>query len=169
MVEKRFLRCRLWTKFENSVHTYKAEDAYFEWYHGLDEISIGAITYALQTMEILHVEHRTRDAFEEYREEHGTQGLWDGVSLAMCMTAEVLEQLSGCLCHADKRWPQPIRNLFHMATDVVVIYYAIRMDMDLPEHIKTRCQIGDRVTAVEEASGIMGGYGQAAGLFAIEN
>ena len=136
---KQFLKHGLWTKFESNVDTDKAEDAYFEWYHGLDEIGGVAITHALKEMEILHKEHCERDTFEAYREEHGTPGLWKGVSLAMCITVEILEQLSVGLRHADERWSQDIHRLIMYGTDVAVIYYAIHTDMDLPEPIKTRC------------------------------
>ena len=154
---KQFLKRRLWTKFESNVDTGKAEDAYFEWYHGFDGICGGAITHALKEMEILHKEHCERDAFEAYREEHGTQGLWKGVSLETCMTAEILEQLSVDLRHADERWSQDIRRLIMYGTDVGVIYYAIRTDMDLPEPIKTRCQISEPITAIEATPGVYGG------------
>ena len=80
----------MWTKFENSVNTSRADDRYFEWYQALDGIGNGALTRALKKKEILYVEHCTRDTFEEYCDEHGTKDLWGGVSLAMCMTAEVL-------------------------------------------------------------------------------
>ena len=70
---KRFLKLGLWMKFENSVNTSKADDRYFKWYQALDGIGNGALTHALKKMEILHVEHCTRDAFEEYRDEHGTK------------------------------------------------------------------------------------------------
>ena len=154
---KGFLMLGLLAKVEDSFNTVGADDRYFDWYYVLDGIGRGALTHALRKMNILEAEHCTRHAFDEYRDEHEAEELWEDMSLAMCMTAEVLNQLYEGIRHADERWPQAICRFIHYATDVAVVHYTIRMGMDLPDHVRVRCEADRSVTVVEQDYDIMTG------------
>ena len=146
---KEFLDRGLKERFERVFDTDEYVEAYFDWFGGLERIGNGSVRKTMERMKFQEKEHLSLDALGELMEKEGEKCLWEGVSLMMVLTNEVLEQIvMGVRC-ADKRWVKPIRNLIHIATDVVVIDYAIRKHMDLPPDIIQRCRSGEQVSNVE--------------------
>ena len=151
---QRFLDMGLKAQVENAVGTEKEDENFFNWIDVLHNIGKGALTSAFLKMKILEREHVCREVYYEVKETDGRKVLFEGVSLVMCMSHEVLDQLARGVRRSDQRWPKPIQNLIHTAPDLAVIIYATNMGLGLPPDVIQRCQIGDRVTATEMVSGV---------------
>ena len=114
-------------KYKDLVeYTYGSEfedDSYWTWFDALHSIGYGAVTTTLLNMKIMFPEHVSYDKYLSTKERVGVDAMMEGVSLTMCLTHEVLDQL--------------VAGIF--------ITYATNKELDLPPNVVQRCQLGKRV------------------------
>ena len=133
-------------KYKDLVeHTYGSEseeDSYWTWLNTVHSFGYAAVTTSLLNMKIMYPEHVSYDKYLSTKERVGAGAMMEGINLMMCLTHEILDQLVNGIRNADERWPRPIRNLIHVASDLVVIAYATNKELESPPDVVQRCQIG---------------------------
>ena len=146
MLRDEIERC-LDKKYKDLVeHTHGSEseeDSYWTWFDAVLGIGYAAVTTSLLNMKIMYPEHVSYDRYLSTKERVGAGAMMERINLMMCLTHEVLDQLVAGIRNADERWPRPIRNWIHVATDFVV-----------PDVVQ-RCQMGEHIQALENAKDVL--------------
>lgn len=152
---QRFLALDLKSKYETKIGTDEEDESFFAWYDALHSIGGGAITGTLIRMKVLFPEHISRDVYSHTKETSGEEELRECVSLAMCITHEVLDQLARAVRKLKAKWPKPVRTKIFATSDVIVVRYAINMILDLPPDVMQRCRGGYNCEEIEIPSDIL--------------
>lgn len=90
---KDFVELGLKKGFEMMFDTDEYCEAYFDWFSGLEGIGNGSVMKTMKRMKFVEKEHLSLEAIGEFIENEGERSFWEGVSLMMVLTNEVLEQI----------------------------------------------------------------------------